>query len=224
MYSLASDQSDHGFTGLTGFAADVLYAVGDIGVGLLVLVEMIFPPIPSEVILPFAGYLTQTGSLTIVGLLLWSTLGALLGSLVYYGIGRAIGMKRAIAIMAWTRIISLDDLERGVAWFEKYGAWSVLAGRMIPGIRSVISLPAGAARMHLLVFSVFSFVGALGWNSLLIGMGAALGTQHELLEQYLAYLDYVVYSALALAVAVLVIRRLREAARTRRLARAELQD
>jgi membrane protein DedA with SNARE-associated domain len=71
---------------------------------------------------------------------------------------------------------------------------------------------------------VFSFVGALGWNSLLIGMGAALGTQHELLEQYLAYLDYVVYSALGLAVAVLVIRRLREAARTRRLARAELQD
>ena len=203
--------SDHGFTGLTGWAADLLLSVGDIGIGLLVLVEVVVPPIPSEAILPFAGYLTQSGSLSLVGLIVYSTIGAWLGGLVYYGVGRALGMERAVRLVAATRLITRDDLDRGVTWFERHGRPSVFFGRMIPGVRSVISIPAGAARMNLVTFSVLTMLGSGLWNGMLIGVGAALGSEHERLEKYLGYVDLVVYAALALAVGVLVGRRVREA-------------
>ncbi|MBF0723865.1 DedA family protein [Sanguibacter inulinus] len=203
--------SDHGFTGLTGWAADLLLSVGDIGIGLLVLVEVVVPPIPSEAILPFAGYLTQSGSLSLVGLIVYSTIGAWLGGLVYYGVGRALGMERAVRLVAATRLITRDDLDRGVTWFERHGRPSVFFGRMIPGVRSVISIPAGASRMNLVTFSVLTMLGSGLWNGMLIGVGAALGSEHERLEKYLGYVDLVVYAALALAVGVLVWRRVREA-------------
>ena len=203
--------SDHGFTGLTGWAADLLLSVGDIGIGLLVLVEVVVPPIPSEAILPFAGYLTQSGSLSLVGLIVYSTIGAWLGGLVYYGVGRALGMERAVRLVAATRLITRDDLDRGVTWFERHGRPSVFFGRMIPGVRSVISIPAGAARMNLVTFSVLTMLGSGLWNGMLIGVGAALGSEHERLEKYLGYVDLVVYAALAAAIGVLVWRRVREA-------------
>ncbi|PZR52246.1 DedA family protein [Xylanimonas oleitrophica] len=184
--------------------------MGDVGVGLLVLLEMVFPPIPSEVVLPFAGYLSQAGDLSLPWLCVWSTVGAWLGSLVYYGIGRAVGMARAVRLLAATRLVSRSDLERGAAWFERHGGGAVFVGRLIPGVRSVISLPAGAARMNLLSFSAFTLLGSGIWNTVLISLGAALGTQHERLHQYLGYVDYVVYTAVAVAVAVLVVRRVRE--------------
>lgn len=210
MITAAATTSDHGFTGLTGFAADVLTALGDIGVGLLVFVEVLIPPIPSEAILPFAGYLSQSGELTLVALILWATLASVLGALLLYGLGAWIGMTRAIMMIAATRLVSRSDLERGAEWFATRGQWSVLVGRMIPGIRSLISIPAGAARMNLLVFILYTAVGSGIWNSMLIGVGAALGTQHEALEQYLGYIDYVVYAAIAIGVVVLIVRRYRE--------------
>ncbi|RXZ87085.1 DedA family protein [Agromyces atrinae] len=206
----AATTSDHGFTGLTGFAADVLTALGDVGVGLLVFVEVLIPPIPSEVILPFAGYLSQSGELNLVALILWATLASVLGALLLYGLGAWIGMTRAIMMIAATRLVSRSDLERGAEWFATRGQWSVLVGRMIPGIRSLISIPAGAARMNLVVFVLYTAIGSGIWNSLLIGVGAALGTQHEALEQYLGYIDYVVYAAIAVGLVVLVVRRYRE--------------
>jgi len=212
--------TDHGFTGLTGWAADLLLSVGDVGIGLLVLVEVVVPPIPSEAILPFAGYLTQTGSLSLVGLILWSTVGAWLGGLVYYAAGRALGMERAVRMVAATRLITREDLDRGVTWFERHGRPSVLFGRMIPGVRSVISIPAGAARMGVVTFSLLTLVGSGLWNGMLIGVGAALGTEHERLEQYLGHLDLVVYGALGVAVAVLVGRRVHEARAARSTARS----
>ncbi|NYD67315.1 DedA family protein [Agromyces atrinae] len=210
MITAAATTSDHGFTGLTGFAADVLTALGDVGVGLLVFVEVLIPPIPSEVILPFAGYLSQSGELNLVALILWATLASVLGALLLYGLGAWIGMTRAIMMIAATRLVSRSDLERGAEWFATRGQWSVLVGRMIPGIRSLISIPAGAARMNLVVFVLYTAIGSGIWNSLLIGVGAALGTQHEALEQYLGYIDYVVYAAIAVGLVVLVVRRYRE--------------
>jgi len=202
--------TDDGFTGLTGFAADVLNALGDIGVGILVFVEVLIPPIPSEVILPFAGYLSQSGQLNLGWLIFWATLASWLGAMLLYWIGSAIGMKRAISIIAFTRLVSRSDLERGAEWFHTKGEWSVLVGRMMPGIRSLISLPAGASKMNLLKFSAYTIIGSGLWNGLLIGVGAALGTQHDLLEGYLQYLDYIVYGALAIALAWLIFRRIRE--------------
>lgn len=217
-----SIDTDHGFTGLTGFAADVLIALGDFGVGLLVFLEVLIPPIPSEVILPFAGYLSQSGQLNLGWLIFWSTLASWIGALLLYGLGAAIGMHRAVRLLAATRLVSRSDLERGSEWFVRSGAWTVLVGRMVPGVRSLISIPAGAARMNLVTFSLFTIIGSGLWNTLLLGVGAALGTQHEQLEQYLGYLDYAVYTAIAIALVVLVVRRIREAAGERKkLARAQ---
>jgi membrane protein DedA with SNARE-associated domain len=213
--------ADHGFTGLTGFAADVLTALGDVGVGVLVFVEVLIPPIPSEVILPFAGYLSQSGELHLGWLIFWSTLASWIGALLLYGLGAAIGMERAISLLAATRLVSRSDLERGAEWFGRSGAWTVLVGRMVPGVRSLISIPAGAARMNIVRFSVYTVIGSGLWNALLLGVGAALGTQHEQLEQYLGYLDYAVYTAIAVALVVLVARRVREARAGRRRAVAD---
>ena len=210
--------ADHGFTGLTGFAADVLSALGDIGVGLLVFLEVLIPPIPSEVILPFAGYLSQSGELSLGWLIFWSTLASWLGALLLYWLGASIGMERAIRLLASTRLVSRSDLERGSAWFVRSGRWTVLVGRMVPGVRSLISIPAGASRMGLVTFSVYTIIGSGLWNALLIGVGAALGTQHEQLEHYLGYLDYAVYTAIVIALGVLIVRRVREAAGARRSA------
>ncbi|WP_047523200.1 DedA family protein [Microbacterium sp. ZOR0019] len=219
---LLSIDTDHGFTGLTGFAADVLIALGDFGVGLLVFLEVLIPPIPSEVILPFAGYLSQSGQLNLGWLIFWSTLASWIGALLLYGLGAAVGMDRAVRLLAATRLVSRSDLERGSEWFVRSGAWTVLVGRMVPGVRSLISIPAGAARMNLVTFSLFTIIGSGLWNTLLLGVGAALGTQHEQLEQYLGYLDYAVYTAIAIALVVLVVRRIREAAGERKnLARAQ---
>lgn len=202
--------AEHGFTGLTGFAADILTALGDIGVGVLVFLEVLVPPIPSEVILPFAGYLSQSGGLHLGWLLFWSTLASWLGALLLYALGAAIGMQRAVRLLAATRLVSRTDLESGAAWFARSGGWTVLVGRMVPGVRSLISIPAGASRMGIARFSVYTIIGSGLWNALLLGVGAALGTQHEMLEQYLAYLDYAVYAAIAIALTVLVVRRVRE--------------
>lgn len=207
--------ADHGFSGLTGFAADVLTALGDVGVGLLVFVEVLIPPIPSEVILPFAGYLSQSGDLQLGWLIFWSTLASWLGALLLYWLGAAIGMERAVRFIAATRLVSRSDLDRGSSWFVRSGSWTVLVGRMVPGVRSLISLPAGASKMNLVRFSAYTIIGSGLWNGMLIGAGAALGTQHETLESYLGYVDYVVYAAIAIALAILIIRRVREASTPR---------
>ncbi|WP_328858096.1 DedA family protein [Williamsia herbipolensis] len=210
MSTLAAAAADqHGFTGLTGLAADVLERVGDIGIGLLIFVETIFPPIPSEVVLPFAGYLSRSGDLSFVGLLLWSTIGAWLGALVLYGLGRWVGLDRTVDFAVWTRIVSRRDAERGAHWFQRFGTWSVFLGRMIPGVRSIISLPAGAGAMNLAVFSALTIAGSALWNGLLLGVGVALGTQNDRFQDYLGYFDYVVYSVLAVAIVVLIVRRRR---------------
>jgi membrane protein DedA with SNARE-associated domain len=207
--------ADHGFSGLTGFAADMLTALGEFGVGVLVFIEVLVPPIPSEVILPFAGYLSQAGELQLGWLIAWSTIASLAGALLLYWLGAAVGMRRAVDLIVRTRLVSRTDLERGAEWFTRHGAWSVLVGRVIPGVRSLISIPAGAARMSLPRFCLYTALGSGIWNTFLIGVGAALGTQHELLDQYLGYVDIVVYAAIVLGLATLVVRRYLEHRRDR---------
>lgn len=205
--------------GLLAVAADVLLAVGDIGVGALVLLETVVPPVPSEVILPYAGYLSREGRLSLGGLILWSTVGSTVGALLLYWLGAALGLQRASRLLARTRLVDEDDLDRGAAWFHRHGVVAVLVGRLVPGVRSLISLPAGADRMHLGLFVLCTAVGSGAWNAALIGLGAALGTQRHRIDPWLDVLDVVVYSALALGVVVLVVRRIR-----RRRARTAASD
>lgn len=198
-----------GLSPIAGAAADLIEALGEWGVGLLTFIETMFPPIPSEVILPLAGYLTTAGTMSIALLIFTSTLGAYLGALVFYWAGAALGMERPIRWFSRLPLVDREDFEKAAAWFTRYGRPAVFFGRFVPGVRSLISLPAGADRMGLLSFSIFTIAGSGIWNGLLIGLGALLGTQYELINQYSQYLDYAVYLVVAAVVAGLLIRGLR---------------
>ncbi len=195
--------------GIVGWAASVIGTIGEWGVGLLILLESVFPPIPSELILPLAGFLCQQGEMNIALVIVTSTLGAYAGALLLYGLGALLGMERAIRWLAKLPLVDRSDFERAASWFARYGRAAIFFGRLIPGIRSLISLPAGAAHMNLAVFSLFTLAGSCLWNGLLVGLGAALGTQYELIEHYSRYLDYAVYAVIAAVVIWLVVRRLR---------------
>jgi len=212
MMSTSSNPTELG--GLAGFALTLMEGIGEWGVGLFTLLETIFPPIPSEVILPLAGFLAQQGQLNLILVVITSTLGAYIGALLLYWLGAKLGMDRAIEWLSKLPLVDKQDFEKAADWFSRHGKSAVFFGRFIPGVRSLISLPAGADRMHLLTFSVFTIVGSAIWNGLLIGLGAALGTQYELIEKYSDYLNYIVYAAIAGVVAWLVIRRIRRSRKT----------
>ncbi|NQX11168.1 DedA family protein [Microbacteriaceae bacterium VKM Ac-2855] len=201
--------------GLVGIAARVIAALGEVGVGLLTFIETVFPPIPSEVVLPLAGFIAQQGRMNLVLVMVTATLGAYLGALLLYELGRRIGTERTVAAMSKLPLVDREDFEKAVEWFRKHGTWAVLFGRLLPGVRSLISLPAGAERMNLWLFSALTIVGSGIWNGLLIGLGAALGTQYELVDQYSGLLDYAIYTIVGVLLAVLIVRRVRRSRRER---------
>jgi len=197
--------------GLVGVAARVIDALGEWGVGLLTLTETVFPPIPSEIVLPLAGFLASLGSMNLVLVMVTATLGAYLGALVLYALGAKLGVERAIRLLAKLPLVDREDFERSSDWFARHGGRSVLFGRLIPGVRSLVSIPAGAQRMPLWRFSLFTIVGSAAWNALLVGLGAALGSQYELIDEWSGVLDWVVIAAVAGVVVWLVVRRIRRA-------------
>jgi len=192
--------------GLVGFAARAVDALGEWGVGLFTLTETVFPPIPSEVILPLAGFLTRQGTMNLALVLVTSTLGAYLGALLLYWLGARLGLERSIRWLSRLPLMDREDFEKAAGWFSRYGRSAVFVGRLLPGVRSLISLPAGAQRMHLGTFSAFTVAGSGLWNGLLIGLGAMLGTQYRLIDEYSRFLNFAVYSALALVVGSLIVR------------------
>jgi len=206
---LANDPSDLG--GIVGFAATLIDAIGEWGVGLFTLLETVFPPIPSEVILPLAGFLAQQGTLSLPLVIVTSTLGAYVGALLLYLLGAKLGLERSIRLLARLPLVDKEDFERAADWFTRHGRAAVFFGRLIPGVRSLISLPAGASRMPVLTFSLFTVAGSTIWNTLLVALGAALGTQYELVDRYSSVLNYAVLAAVVGVVVWLVIRRVRKA-------------
>ena len=200
-----------GLTGIVGFAARAFDALGEWGVGAFTLAETVLPPIPSEVILPLAGYLAKQGSLNLFLVFGTSTLGAYLGALLLYWLGAKLGLDRSIRWLAKLPLVDREDFEHAAGWFRRHGRSSIFFGRLLPGVRSLISLPAGAAAMPVGTFSLFTLAGSGLWNGALIGLGYLLGTQYRLIEEYSHYLNYAVYAALAVAVVLLVIRRTKRA-------------
>ncbi|HET6269448.1 MAG TPA: DedA family protein [Arthrobacter sp.] len=196
-------------TGLAGFAARGMDDLGEWGVGLFTLVETVFPPIPSEIILPLAGFLTKQGTMSLGLVFLTSTLGAYAGALILYWMGAKLGLERSIRWLSALPLVDREDVEKAAGWFRRHGRSAVFFGRLLPGVRSLISLPAGAERMGLATFSIFTLAGSGLWNGVLIGLGALLGAQYHLVDQYARFLNYAVYAALAFMVAGLVIRRVR---------------
>ncbi|WP_350000880.1 DedA family protein [Pseudarthrobacter sp. WHRI 8279] len=211
MLGMASDAggSTDNLTGLVGVAARTIEQMGEWGVGAFTLAETVVPPIPSEVILPLAGYLAKQGSLQLILVFITSTLGAYLGALFLYWLGAKLGLQRSIRGLSRLPLVDQEDFEKAAGWFRRHGRSSIFFGRLLPGVRSLISLPAGASGMPLATFSVYTLAGSGLWNGALIGLGYLLGTQYQLIEQYSRFLNYAVYAALGVTVLLLVVRRLK---------------
>lgn len=180
-------------------------AIGAPGVGLGVFLENIFPPIPSEVILPLAGFTSSQGSMNVIAAFIWATVGSMVGAYVLYYLGAAIGADRLRKIADRMWLVKVSDVDGALAWFDKYGKISILLGRVIPGIRSLISIPAGIDRMNPLTFGFYTLIGSSAWNALLIYCGWVLGENWHMVEGVIDQYSKVVYVLVALVlVGVLV--------------------
>ena len=197
--------------GLTGWVVDVIDRIGEVGVGALIALENVFPPIPSEAILPFAGFSASEGKLN--GVLAWvaATIGALVGAYVLYGVGAIIGYERLqhLASKRWFILFGEPDLARGERFFERHGTQIVLFGRFIPLVRSIVSVPAGWSRMPLGRFTLFTLIGSAIWNAVFIVIGYELGDRWERVERWVEPVGYAVLVALALYLVWLTVRKIR---------------
>ncbi|MDT0420393.1 DedA family protein [Streptomyces evansiae] len=186
--------------GLTGWATDLVERFG--GPGAAIALENLFPPLPSEVVLPLTGFAAGRGVLTLASALFWTTLGSVVGALALYGIGVRLGRERLYALWARIPLVRVSDLERTEAWFSRHGTKAILFGRMIPVFRSLVSVPAGLTRMPLPTFIALTALGSLAWNSVLVCAGYLLGDRWELVERYAGLASRLVVVAVAVALAV----------------------
>jgi len=186
------------------WVTDVIEALGYGGVAFLVALENVIPPIPSEVVLPLAGFLAGQGRFVLPLLILAATAGSVAGALILYGIAHVFGERRVRRLVdrfgRWITI-GQDDLDRANAWFDRHGRAVVFFGRLVPIIRSLVSLPAGFRRMPLGQFVLYTALGSGIWNSLLIGLGWILGDRWEEVEGYVGALQNVVIVVAVVAVA-----------------------
>ncbi|MED3962184.1 DedA family protein [Niallia taxi] len=186
---------------------------GYIGILLLITIENIFPPIPSEIILTFGGFMTTYTDMTVFGVVAVSTVGSVLGAIILYWIGTLLNMEKIESIVdRWGHIIRLtkEDVHKANGWFDKYGYWTVFFCRFIPLIRSLISLPAGMAKMNFGIFLVLTTLGTLIWNYVLIRIGAAVGSSWESIVEYMDIYSNIIYVVIALAIIVFLFLYIRK--------------
>ncbi len=188
---------------LSQWVSDVISAIGYAGVAFLVALENVFPPIPSEVVLPFAGFYAGKGEASVVGMILAATVGSLVGAWILYGLAAWIGPDRlrrfVVARGRWFGVKE-RDLDRSEAWFDKRANAAVLLGRCVPLVRSIVSIPAGFRRMPLVPFTICTVIGSLIWNTALIGAGAILGRRWEEVGGVVGIAQWVVIVAVVAAV------------------------
>lgn len=195
---------------MTEWVVDVVERLGAIGVGLLIFLENVLPPIPSEVILPFAGFAAEQGRVNAIGAWFAATIGSLSGAAVLYAIGAFIGEERLreLSRKRWFVFFGEKDLDRGLTFFDRFGVWVVFFGRFIPLVRSIVSVPAGLDRMPLVRFGVLTFVGSGIWNAVFITAGWILGENYDRVEKYVAPASYAVVALLAVAGVWLIGRKI----------------
>jgi membrane protein DedA with SNARE-associated domain len=210
---------------LANWVQDVINQFGYLGVALLVVIENVFPPIPSEIVLPFAGFVAQQGAsavnatadaaqsdTTVVGMMIAATVGSVVGALILYFVSAAIGPERLRGFVErfgkWFGVKS-SDLVRAEEWFDRRSVAAVLVGRCVPLIRSIVSIPAGFRRMKLTSFVVLTAIGSAVWNIALIGAGAVLGDQWERVGEYVGVFQWLVIAAVLLLLVRFVVSRLK---------------
>jgi membrane protein DedA with SNARE-associated domain len=201
--------------GIAGWAIRIMETLGAPGAGLAVALENLFPPIPSEVILPLAGFTASQGDMSLLAAIAWTTLGSVAGAVVLYWVGALIGRERTRAIAARLPLVKVSDIDRTEAWFAKHGRKTVFFGRMVPLFRSFVSIPAGIERMPLTTFLVLTTLGSLIWNSVFVLAGYVLGENRRIIEDFAGTYQLAVLAAGTLAVAAFVAARLIAARRGR---------
>ncbi len=200
------------FDWLATWVTNVIETLGYPGLTILVALENLFPPIPSEVILPLAGFLTGQGKFSFVLVLIAATLGSLIGALILYAIGVALGrggIRRLFEKYGYLALLTAEDLNRAEDWFDRWGPVAVFTGRLVPVVRSLVSIPAGYRRMPLVQFIPLTIFGSLLWNGALVTLGWAFGENWHAIEQYVGWLQYVVVAVVAIVVLRFVWSRLR---------------
>ncbi|MFI1719807.1 DedA family protein [Streptomyces sp. NPDC020489] len=182
--------------------------LGAPGAGLAIALENLFPPLPSEVILPLAGFAASTGQMNLLAALVWTTAGSVVGALALYGVGALLGRDRTVAIAARLPLVKVSDVEKTEAWFLRHGTKAVFFGRMIPVFRSLISVPAGVERMPLPVFLGLTTLGSALWNTAFVMAGYLLGDNWTQVTDIVSAYSKVVLAGAALAVVAFVVVRL----------------
>ncbi|MEU8364043.1 DedA family protein [Nonomuraea sp. NPDC048882] len=195
---------------MTDWLVGLMESLGAPGAGLAIALENLFPPLPSEVILPLSGFTASRGEMDLLDVLVCTTLGSVIGALALYWVGALLGRERTLAIAAKLPLVKTSDIEKTEAWFQRHGRKTVFFGRMIPIFRSLISIPAGVERMPVMTFTLLTTAGSLIWNTIFVMAGYWLGEKWELVESYVGIGTYVVIGLVVLAIVVFVGVRLAE--------------
>lgn len=182
---------------------DTIYSLGYVGIGFLMFLENLFPPIPSELIMPLAGFVVQQGKMDMGLVLLAGVLGTILGAFPWYYAGKLWGEERLIQICdrhgKWLGL-SGADIIKAKNWFERYGNGAVFLGRLVPGVRTLISVPAGLSSMNLVPFLIYSTIGTTIWVVILTYAGFILGENYKLVENYIDPISKIVVIGIGVAV------------------------
>lgn len=193
---------------MESWITDFMEQYGYLGVFLMIALENVFPPIPSEIILPFGGFMTTYTSMTVPGVIIASTAGSVVGAVILYGIGLLLDVERLEKIIdRWGHILRVtkDDIRKADSWFDRYGIWTVLFCRMVPLVRSLISIPAGMSNMKFVLFIIFTFIGTLIWNIILVTVGAALGDNWHSITSFMDVYSNIAYAIIAVGIVAFVI-------------------
>ena len=196
--------------GLTGWVASVIDSLGEVGVGLLVALENVIPPIPSEIVLSMAGYLAGEGRMNVVLVWIAATAGSVVGALLLYWIGYALGEDRLKRWLDRVPLVDLSDLNKADRWFERHARSTVLFGRCVPVVRSLVSVPAGANHMPLSTFTLLTAIGSGVWNLLFVGAGYLLGERWQNIDKYSHWFDYAVYALIVGSAAWWITKKVRK--------------
>jgi membrane protein DedA with SNARE-associated domain len=192
---------------------NTMNSLGYLGIGLLMFLENLFPPIPSELIMPLAGYTATfpNTQIQVIPAIAAGVIGTILGAIPWYYAGLILGQQRLQVLAGrygkWIGI-SGEDIEKSVNWFQKHGTKAVLFGRLVPGIRTLISIPAGISKMPVVPFFLYSTIGTIVWVTLLTYAGYFLGKNYKLVEDYIDVISKVVVFGVLLAIAAFIGYRL----------------
>ncbi|MEU0880211.1 DedA family protein [Lentzea sp. NPDC005914] len=194
---------------LAEWAVNLMQTLGGVGAAVVVGLDNLFPPIPSELVLPLAGFSASKGVFSLPAALFWTTLGSVAGAVIVYLAGMLLGRDRTRRLVARIPLVKVTDFDKSEAWFTRHGTKAVFFGRMVPLFRSFISLPAGVERMNFPKFLALTTLGSLIWNTAFVGAGYLLGENWHRVDAYAGIFQKLVLAALALAVALFVATRLR---------------